>query len=241
MLILRLFSRPAKTPPTFARWLSTCDKRRKGLAAAWTQTRASPGVWATEAHGGVHLRDLPVELRHVPPLQLHLARQLVRILLQLADLVAGVGRHGRRTAAHKAPGLCQRRATALFGPLGSSCAAGFDRYWRSSGRGTRRRICGDISLSETGIGRAPDGTTKRFLEPCSRNLQAQSRHPRLSLEEFALPFSMMLSSAVGSPLSGHGQLQHTHTRVVSVSKVHTSRGRDDGDALVENGLLELLS
>jgi hypothetical protein len=234
MLILRLFSRPAKTPPTFARWLSTCDKRRKGLAAAWTQTRASPGVWATEAHGGVHLRDLPVELRHVPPLQLHLARQLVRILLQLADLVAGVGRHGRRTAAHKAPGLCQRRATALFGPLGSSCAAGFDRYWRSSGRGTRRRICGDISLSETGIGRAPDGTTKRFL----RALQSQppSTESPPTTESGRVCFAFFDDAVVccGLPAKwAWAVAAHTHASGLSVEGSHQSgerrRGRTCGE------------
>jgi hypothetical protein len=52
--------------------------------------------------------------------------------------------------------------------MGSSCAAGFDRYWRSLGRhypGENLAIQAlnrPIKPSETGTGRAQAGTTKSF-------------------------------------------------------------------------------
>jgi hypothetical protein len=46
--------------------------------------------------------------------------------------------------------------------MGSSGAAGFDRYWRSLGRRSLRPHTRLYSLSGTGTGRAPAGTTKPF-------------------------------------------------------------------------------
>jgi hypothetical protein len=114
-----------------------------------------------------HLCQRPGERRFAPHRQLQLVK-VHGVHRRRRHALTALARGGVRGPAAEQPrhhlppvrNLAPNRVQAL---LGSSCATGFDRYWRSwqPGRiGCCKPHTGLNSLSETGSGRAPAGTTK---------------------------------------------------------------------------------